>query len=62
MPKELSAYGVFSINCGCDDDSDGIDGFGSEIRVELGYPERKRNGLPGELWKEGNKHDVEKGC
>ena len=41
MPEELSAYGVCSINCGCDDDSDGIDGFGSERRVERGYPERK---------------------
>ena len=28
--KELSAYDVCSINCGRDDDNDGIDGSGPE--------------------------------
>lgn len=47
--EEPSAYGVCSISCGCNGDNDGIAGFGSERPVELGYPERERNGLPGEL-------------
>lgn len=35
---------------------------GPERWVELGSPERKRNGLPGELWgKCGSKHDVWEG-
>lgn len=43
--EEPSAYGVCSISCGCNGDNDGIAGFGSERPVELGYPERERNGL-----------------
>ena len=47
--EEPSAYGVCSISCGYNGNNDGIAGFGSERPVELGYPERERNGLRGEL-------------
>lgn len=41
MCLKSHVYGVCSINCGCNGDNDGIDGFRSERPVELGYPERR---------------------